>query len=241
MKEIIDMKSELMDIKAIVFDLGGTLMEYVGMPHTWSDYYIHGFNSVNKTLNLGLTENQIDESTNILKKFNPRHYPRENEISAAQIFDAATKHWNKQIDINEIIKLFFTGLNLKTKIYDDSIIILSKLSSKAYKLAALTNLPSAMPDSVFVPEVLPIIQNIDLYISSEVCGFRKPHPKGLHIICEKFNMSPDDLLFIGDEKIDVFTAKNFGCKSVLLCKDGIHKNFGQDITLYTLQNLFELL
>ena len=29
--------------KAIVFDLGGTLMEFAGMPLNWSDYYIGGF------------------------------------------------------------------------------------------------------------------------------------------------------------------------------------------------------
>lgn len=30
-------------MKIIVFDLGGTLMEYRGMPLNWSDYYEKGF------------------------------------------------------------------------------------------------------------------------------------------------------------------------------------------------------
>ena len=41
-------------LKSIVFDLGGTLMEYVGMPLNWSTYYIHGFEKVNEVLNLNL-------------------------------------------------------------------------------------------------------------------------------------------------------------------------------------------
>lgn len=30
-------------MKVIVFDLGGTLMEYEGMPLNWSNYYEQGF------------------------------------------------------------------------------------------------------------------------------------------------------------------------------------------------------
>lgn len=29
-------------MRVIVFDLGGTLMEYEGMPHSWVDYYEQG-------------------------------------------------------------------------------------------------------------------------------------------------------------------------------------------------------
>lgn len=33
-------------MRAIVFDLGGTLMQYAGMPHSWVDFYRQGFESV---------------------------------------------------------------------------------------------------------------------------------------------------------------------------------------------------
>lgn len=41
--------------KAIVFDLGGTLMEYTGMPQNWSDYYYNGFEKLNEILKLHLS------------------------------------------------------------------------------------------------------------------------------------------------------------------------------------------
>lgn len=53
--------------KSIVFDLGGTLMEYEGMPLNWSDYYIHGFEKINEILRLNLSENDLQESANKLK------------------------------------------------------------------------------------------------------------------------------------------------------------------------------
>lgn len=33
-------------MKVIVFDLGGTLMQYVGMPHSWVEFYQQGFEAI---------------------------------------------------------------------------------------------------------------------------------------------------------------------------------------------------
>jgi putative hydrolase of the HAD superfamily len=45
---------ELEKYKAIVFDLGGTLMEYEGMPLDWSDYYYRGFKKINENFGIEL-------------------------------------------------------------------------------------------------------------------------------------------------------------------------------------------
>ena len=54
--------------KSIVFDLGGTLMEYIGMPLNWCNYYTCGFEKVNEILRLNLSENDLQESVNKHKK-----------------------------------------------------------------------------------------------------------------------------------------------------------------------------
>lgn len=38
-------------MRVIVFDLGGTLMEYEGMPNSWVDYYEQGLEQINKKYN----------------------------------------------------------------------------------------------------------------------------------------------------------------------------------------------
>ena len=58
-------------MKVIVFDIGGTLMEYLNMPHVWIDYYQTAFERVRKTLLPNLTEEEIrkliaDDKNNIL-------------------------------------------------------------------------------------------------------------------------------------------------------------------------------
>ena len=64
---------ELEKYKAIVFDLGGTLMENEGMPLDWSDYYYQGFKKINDNLGLELSDADIDKSAEILKSYNPRN------------------------------------------------------------------------------------------------------------------------------------------------------------------------
>lgn len=51
---------------------------------------------------------------------------------------------------------------------------------------------------------------------SETCK-RKPAPDGINMICDKFEMSKEDVLFFGDSEVDIKTAENADiyCVSVL--------------------------
>lgn len=67
-------------MKIIVFDLGGTLMEYRGMPLNWSAYYEQGFRQIAKRFSGSVTQEQLNESAAVMRSWNPRIYPREKEI-----------------------------------------------------------------------------------------------------------------------------------------------------------------
>lgn len=81
------------EYKVIVFDLGGTLMEYKGMPHNWSGYYKQGFEQVIAANDLELTQEDIEESIEILKLYNPRFTGREIEIDPEEMFEKIKKKW----------------------------------------------------------------------------------------------------------------------------------------------------
>lgn len=221
----------------IVFDLGGTLMEYVGMPHSWISYYDACFHAVNNEYSLNLTQDDIRRSVDILKEYNPRYKPREIEYSSEFLFQEATAHWSTDLSMEKIIHTFFSGMKLTAKIYDDTMPVVSKLKERGYQTAALTNLPSSMPDSLFTEDIPQILDLLDLYVSSEICGYRKPNPAGLEYIAAHFGADVRDLVFVGDEKLDIETARRAGCRSVLICRSGKHNNFMQD---HTIQSLSEL-
>lgn len=224
-------------MKAIVFDLGGTLMEYKGMPLSWADYYSVGFSLLNQQYSCAASDELINESVEILKSYNPRLYYRGIEYSPRHIMSDALKHWNINCSIDEMIVSFFEGLHLTPIIYDEVIPVLQQLKEQKYKVAALTDLPTAMPDDIFKKDINELLQYFDLYVSSLNCGFRKPNPKGLIFISEQFGIDRNEILFVGDEEKDRNTAINAGRDFIKINREDNNKND----KVFTLQDLMKII
>lgn len=47
-------------MKEIVFDLGGTLMQYIGMSYSWADFYYQGFEAINQEYDCNISEDAIE-------------------------------------------------------------------------------------------------------------------------------------------------------------------------------------
>lgn len=186
-------------------------MEYVGMPLNWSDYYIYGFEKLNDIFRLNLSENDLQESVNKLKSYNPRISKREYEIKPEVIFNDIISNWGEKPDINKVIEIFFEGLSLKADIYGYSTELLKKCRNLGFKIACLTDLPNGMPDYIFKPAIEKILPYFDLYVSSQICGVRKPNKGGICYIADAFEIRETEILFVGDEEKDYLTALNAGC------------------------------
>ena len=228
-------------MKVIVFDIGGTLMEYKNMPLSWLDFYKDGFRYVCSELSLNITENDIDKSFEVLKSYNPRINPREVDVTPEVIFSEATAHWQGKIELSDVINKFYESMNLTAYIYPETLDFLDKLKAEGYIIAALTDVAIGMPDKLhksYFPELLPYF---DMYVSSISCGYRKPNPKGLSDIAENFGVASSEMIMIGDEEKDIKTAKRFGCKSVLIDRRNRNVDFGQDYTVTNLNGLWEVL
>lgn len=228
-------------MKVIVFDIGGTLMEYKGMPLSWLDFYRRAFEYVRCELNLDITDGDIDKSFEVLKKYNPRINYREVDYTPEVIFSESTAHWQGDFAISDVIDKFYASMNLTAYIYPEAIPFLEKLKERGYKIAALTDVATGMPDKLhksYFPELLPYF---DLYVSSISCGWRKPNPKGLQDIAEHFDVGANEMIMIGDEEKDIKTAKRFGCEAVLIDRRNEDVNFGQDDTIQVLDEFWEVL
>lgn len=186
------------------------------MPLSWVDYYPKGLGSVNSCFKCGVSEKEMEKSVEILRAFNPRINYRETEYSPEFIFSKTLQNWKCDIPINEAIINFFEGLNPEAAVFDDSFMILKKLKNMGLVTAALTDLPSGMPDFVFKNDIKELLGYIDLYVSSQTIGRRKPNPAGIIFIAEKLGVQIGDILFIGDEEKDCLTAENAGCDFVLI-------------------------
>lgn len=223
-------------MKAVVFDLGGTLMQYVGMPYSWVDFYNQGFEAIIQRYNCNVSKEYVEKSIQLLKEFNPRVQYREVEYTSEYIFSKIMEHWHIDIPIQDCIETFWDGLSLKAKIYSDAIEVLNKLKEKGYCIATLTDLPNAMPDEIFKSAISELLSYFDYYVSSSVAGYRKPHSKGLQMISDKFDIPITELIFVGDEEKDRETAHNANCKFI-----HIHRTENIDGGISDLYELLELL
>lgn len=103
---------------------------------------------------------------------------------------------------------------------------LNSLHAKGLPLAVVTNKPT--------PFVAPILQALAInhYFSVVMGGDdvqnKKPHPESLLRVAQKLNLTPDELLFVGDSRNDIQAAKAAGCCSVGLTYG---YNYGEAIAL----------
>lgn len=198
-------------IKIIVFDLGGTLMEYQGMPLNWSEYYEKGFRRIAEQFSVAVTAEQLDQSSAVMRSWNPSIRPREEEEDPRLIFEQALAGWDCPIPVEKAIETFFDGLELRAEIYPDVPPALRQLRAAGWTIAALTDLPTAMPDELFKRHIQKLLPYFDCYVSSQSCGFRRQIRQGC-TGSPKNIMSPTcELVFVGDEDKDELTARNAGC------------------------------
>lgn len=198
-------------IQAVVFDLGGTLLEFKGMPSDWSSRYPAGLAEACRSLGLRPSAREIEEAAEILRGYNPRVCYREVEISPEMIFADAVKGWAVRPETEALIDAFFAGLHLEAVTYEYAAGLLERCRRAGCRTACLTDLPSGMPDRLFRPAAREIEERLDLYVSSQTCGVRKPNPGGLLTIAAEFGLSPAGILFVGDEEKDRRTAERAGC------------------------------
>lgn len=222
-------------MKLIVFDLGGTLMQYEGMSYSWVEFYQQGIDAIIQKYNCNVSMEDIQKSVQILKDFNPRVSGREVEYSAEHIFSNVLEHWNIDTPIKNCIETFWQGLKLSAKIYPDTIEVLKELKEKGYIIVTLTDLPNAMPDEIFKKDISELLSYFDYYVSSCVAGYRKPNCKGLQMISDKYGVPVTELVFVGDEEKDRKTACNANCKFVHIQRTT--KSEGSISSLYELLQL----
>ena len=232
----------LNNIKAVIFDLGGTLINYEGVPLYWGDYYKDAFQYVKEKLELKLSDNHINKSIEIIKKYNPRLYPREIEYDYKYIFSHVTQGWDiKESDIKNIVNCFFSYFRRNVIVYQDTFELLKWLKEHNYKIGVLTDVPTGMSDNLVQEDISSFNNMIDYCISSVKCGYRKPNKSGLDMLAKAFDISNSNMIFIGDEEKDIKTAKNANCISIFINRKGESKSYGQDYEIKTLTEVKDLL
>lgn len=187
-------------MKLIAFDVDGTLL------NTLQSIQFH----VNNTLEEN-GYNRIDDMSYIQKILG---------YGSQYLIQMSLSHPINNITDEKIIKDILEKYKKKynsnpsylTKPYDGVKKLLKDLKNEGYILIAYSN----KPDSVLKQVLNDILGNdIFEYIEGQIDG--KPHkPNGtvLSSIVEKYGLSKDEAIYVGDSDVDIQTAKNAGLKVI---------------------------
>lgn len=230
-----------MKIKAIGFDIGGTLVNY-NKPLNWSGSYESAIKFMCKENNLEYTDERFNQAKAVLEKYNTRVNPREKEVTSDVIFGEIFEKWNE--DISKLYlakKAFYLFFQREANLYDDAKKLLEFCKSNNIKCAVYTDVAYGMDDEFSLNDIKKIENYIDLKLTSENVGYRKPNPKGFEKMLEEFKCNPDEIFYIGDEEKDIKGAKSANMLSILIDRSNHGKTFNEDYRVTSLEQVINII
>lgn len=226
--------------KAIVFDIGQTLVEY-NKPLNQSKLYKPALESVSEKCEFDFLDEQYERAIEVLTKYNTRINPRDLEVTSDQIFTEILQALD--IPLSEIDKIkfhFYSYFRQDVSVFGEVEKTLEKLSDKGVLLGTLSDVAYAMDNIYALEDISSIIKYINYPLTSNDVGYRKPRPEGLRLLAQKMNIDVHEMAFVGDEEKDVLCAAGAGVYSILINRSDHIKNYGQDKEIASLDELLQL-
>lgn len=200
-------------IKAIAFDLDGTLIDSV--PDLAA-----ATNAMLAELNLpNCSESQVRSWVgNGAEKLAERalSFVHDRAIDAAELADAMPL----------FMRHYQANLQQHSKLYDGVKPVLQQLHAVGYRLAVVTNKPYRF--TLPLLEAFGIAEFFSLVLGGDSLAKMKPDPMPLTHLLTQWQLTPEQLLMVGDSKNDILAAKAAGIASIGLTYG---YNYGEDIGL----------
>ncbi|MEN2414180.1 HAD family hydrolase [Flavobacterium mesophilum] len=156
----------------------------------------------------------------------------------------ATDNSDEQIEIcfDRMINEYREICTLKTKPYDGIVELLENLTSQNIKMAVFSNKADELTKKI-ASEIFP--NHFDQAVGLSTEALKKPNPFEALEIGKKWNLKPEEILFVGDSDIDMQTAVNANMFPVGVTwgyrTEEELKNSGAKMVVNTASELIEIL
>jgi putative hydrolase of the HAD superfamily len=228
-------------INVVAFDLGDTLVEYEGLPLSWEAHYPDALTKLAHFLAIAPTPKQITRACAVLRRFNTRLNPRTQEVPFSAILDELLPCFGHTAVVEEMgaATAFFAVFRQRLRCFPDSRTTLEGLRNDGSKIAVFTDVPYGMPRELVLEDIREacLTDLFDVFLTSRDVGWRKPSPVTLKSVADQLGCNAEAMTYIGNERKDIDAALAFGCRSILLARQGSPTDWGQHRSISSLTEL----
>lgn len=198
--------------KAVIFDLGSTLIDY--LTNDWFEVSREATQKAHQQIqNSGHSLPDFDEFWNQLEEV--KQFYRDRAARTYQewtVVEAAEELFKRlELDNNgrlagQFFESYYNAMSAKLYIYDDTIETLSWLKERVEKIGLISN--TIFPEEKHVEELnrFKITPFLDYKIFSSTFGLRKPHPDIFSKAVELSGFEPSECVYIGDRYVEDITG-----------------------------------
>lgn len=228
--------------KAILFDLGNTLVQYCDNSEfpvilelvidNIRDYlYLNGL--------LQVSQEEIKHRVSIEDYENKDYRVRPLEQRLARIFQLTTSNCSDEL-LMRLCKCFMAPFFKIARLYDDTFPVLGQLASDSHRIAIVSNSLWGCPAELWREEIKR--HGLDKWIKTTVfcrdVGWRKPAAQIYKYALEKLRARAGECLFVGDNPSwDFFGPRASGIPAVLLDRSGTMREITED----RIENLYQMI
>lgn len=196
-----------MDIKNIIFDLGGVVID------------LDRNRAVDALTRLGLVD-----SKNLLGEYGQKghFFMLENgEISSSDLYDLLLPHCKEGTtcsDIRDAFEEFLVGIPV------ERLRMLDRLKEKGYKVFVLSNTNPIMFDHWIDNAFRQDGKSINDYFHGIVTSYQekmcKPDPQLFQKVVDRYGLNPEETLMLDDSEANVESARSIGLKAIRIMPEG---------------------
>ena len=158
-----------MRIKAVVFDIGQTLVHYP-IPLNWSALYRPAFEHIEQKLGLNLSEEAYEHIGKTLAKYNARINPREKEVSSDLIFSEILEGTGIPEELKETVKKeFYDYFRCEAHVYPEAEEALAELAGRGIITATLSDVAYGMDNQYALEDIRPLLKYIRYPYTPDSC------------------------------------------------------------------------
>jgi putative hydrolase of the HAD superfamily len=229
--------------KAVLFDLGGTLVEYYKSSE-FQDILERAMNDIQEVLfeKMAITYEhddlwkRVEEENREAGDFRVR--PMEDRlVNIFQLQDFA----KESAFMTKLCSIFLHFIFEKSNVYPDTVQTLQEIKNREYKIGLVSNTPWGSPAILWREELgkLGLLKYFDITVFCRDVGWRKPAGQVFNRALSMLKLDAKDCLFVGDDpRWDVSGPRAIGMDAVLINRSGETRG---NASISSLQELLAML